>query len=75
MAQSFYCKCPERKKPVDQRNWVVRVYRWNFSKFVKAGGEYSDYSTVQCKSCGAVGRTKAKYVNQLKHEKYHWEQS
>jgi hypothetical protein len=68
MAVSFYCKCPERAKPVEQRNWVVYYRYCNHSAFEspKYGEHPSDYSTVKCLSCGAVGRTKAKYVDDLR---------
>ena len=65
MAVSFYCKCPERRKPPSERRWVVLDYRCNYSKF--NGGRYtpSDYSCIKCLACGAIGRTKAKYVDEL----------
>ena len=66
MAVGFSCKCPERKKPVKQRNWVVTQYKWNSGDFVVDGGEYSDYSEVRCLSCCSRGRTKAQYVESLK---------
>lgn len=65
MAASFNCKCPERKKPVEERDWTVLVHQWNFSAFVKKGGEPSDYSTVSCNKCYGCGRTKAKFVDTL----------
>lgn len=67
MAVSFSCSCEERKKPVTERNWVVVEYKWNSGAFVAGDGEYSDYSEVRCLSCCARGRTKAKYVEKLRH--------
>lgn len=66
MGVGFGCKCPERSKPVGERDWVVTEYKWNSGAFVTAGGEYSDYSEIRCLQCAARGRTKAKYVEQLK---------
>ena len=66
MSASFNCKCPERSKPIDERNWVVYQYKWNSGAFVAGNGEPSDYSTVCCLSCNGIGRTKAKYVDQLR---------
>lgn len=68
MSVSFYCHCEERKKPVEQRNWVVYSRYCNHSAFEypKYAAHPSDYSTVKCLSCGAVGRTKAKYVDSLR---------
>lgn len=65
MAASFNCKCPERNKPISERNWTVLVHKWNYSRFVKKGGEPSDYSTVCCNKCSGCGRTKAKFVDDL----------
>lgn len=67
MSVGFGCKCPERSKPVGERNWVVTEYKWNSGAFVTTGGEYSDYSEIRCLQCAARGRTKAKYVDKLKH--------
>lgn len=67
MSVGFSCKCPERAKPVEQRSWVVTIYKWNNGDFVKAGGEPSDYSELRCLSCFRRGRTKAKYVEKLPH--------
>ena len=67
MSVSFNCHCPERKKPIGERNWVV-VHRYcNYSFFQRPKGEKhdSDYSLVYCKSCTALGRTKAAYVRWL----------
>jgi hypothetical protein len=58
--------CQERKKPVSERNWEILQYRCNHSAFNGYHYTPSDYSTVRCCSCGAVGRTKAKYVDSLR---------
>jgi hypothetical protein len=66
MSSPFNCKCPERKKPVLDRDWVIEQDRCNHSAFDGYRWTPSDYSTVRCLSCGRVGRTKAKYVLDLR---------
>ena len=66
--KSFNCNCSERKKPVKQRNWSVTKYYCNYSAFNGYKLTLSDYSEVKCKNCGAIGRTKAKYVKSLRKE-------
>ena len=63
------CKCEEQGKPIEKRNWVIIDYKCNYSAF--NGWKYtpSDYSSVNCGACGAIWRTKAKYVNRLKLKK------
>lgn len=65
MAVSFGCHCPERRKPVKDRAWVVVARRCNYSAF--NGWRYtpSDWSEVFCKGCHALGRTRASYVEDL----------
>lgn len=65
MAEHFNCKCPERSKPIHDRAWIVNPYKWNNGSFVPAGGVFSEYSTVWCLNCRAVGRCKANYVDKL----------
>lgn len=64
---SFGCKCEERKKPVEERNWKVIHRHCNYSYFEYPKGQQhsSEYSEVICLSCNACGRTKAKYVDDL----------
>lgn len=69
MACSFSCKCEERKKPIAERNWAVLQRNSHRSAFSGYHWTPSDWSTVQCLSCRAVGRTKAAYVAQLKDAK------
>lgn len=69
MIKTFSCKCGERRKPVTERNWVVvRRRRKNFTFGATPFGG-SDYSTVYCLSCRAMGRTKARYVDELRDAK------
>jgi hypothetical protein len=66
MAVSFGCHCEERKKPPHMRRWVVLHRRCNYSAFNGYHYTPSDYSSVWCWACGAVGRTKAEYVDYLR---------
>lgn len=70
MSASFRCKCPERKKPVAERNWVVIERNCHYSAFAGYRYTYSEYSFVFCKSCRALGRTKAEYVLELPDGSY-----
>lgn len=65
MSVSFRCHCPERRKPIAQRNWGISQRKCNYSAF--SGYHYtpSDYSQVHCLSCLATGRTKAAFVDKL----------
>lgn len=66
MAIPFSCKCPQRKvKPASKRKWGVLRRNYHMSAFAGYHRTYSDYSTVACFECGAIGRTKAGYVSQL----------
>jgi hypothetical protein len=65
MSQGFGCKCAERKKPVKERNWIVLQRECNYSAFSGYRRTDSDYSCVYCKSCRAIGRTRARYVSVL----------
>lgn len=68
MSVSFSCHCEERKKPIENKNWIVLVRKGNYSYFEYPKGQFhhSNYSLVFCKSCKAFGRTKAKYVELLR---------
>lgn len=68
MSVSFGCHCEERKKPVEERNWVVRMRNYQCSAFDGYVVKYSDYSEVWCQSCNACGRTKAAFVAELEDE-------
>jgi hypothetical protein len=67
MAQSFNCKCGERSKPLEDRNWEVLKYKCHHSAFNGYRRTYSEYSTVICNQpgCPGLGRTKAAYVDEL----------
>jgi hypothetical protein len=65
MSVSFSCRCEERQKPAAERAWRVITRRCPYSAFAGNRRTYSDYSLVACLRCGALGRTKAAYVDQL----------
>lgn len=65
MSVSFGCRCPESKKPVRERAWVVVQRLSHCSAFAGYHQTPSRYSTVFCKCCRALGRTKASYVREL----------
>lgn len=65
MSVSFSCHCSERRKPVADRNWVVVQRKCNHSAFNGYHYTPSEYSTVWCNECHALGRTKAGYVDSL----------
>jgi len=74
MSVSFSCHCQERKKPVDERDWIVLYRKSNFSYFEYPKGQRhrSDYSHVKCNVCEAQGRTKANYVDYLPGDRGSW---
>lgn len=65
---SFGCHCEERRKPVAQRNWWVWQRNMRRSAFDGYEQRTSDYSTVYCRTCRALGRTKAAFVRQLRDD-------
>jgi hypothetical protein len=65
MSGGIPCRCDERKKPIDQRAWVITQYHCNHSAFNGYHHTSSDYSGIQCERCRGVWRTKAAYVERL----------
>ncbi len=65
MSQGASCKCPEKAKPLAQREWAVTQRRCNHSAFSGYHETPSDYSAVRCLSCKAVWRTRAAFVSLL----------
>ena len=61
MAKQNRCKC-------NNPDWEIIHYKHNHSAFEspKYDEHYSVYSTLYCKNCGGVWRTKAKYVETIK---------
>jgi len=66
MSGGVPCNCEQRKKPIDQRDWLVTAYRNNTSAFNGYRRTSSDYSEVRCMQCRGIWRTKAAYVERLK---------
>jgi hypothetical protein len=64
------CKCPEKKKPITQRAWLVIDRLCNYSAFNGRHYTPSDYSHVVCVECDASWRTKATYVVSLTDGEY-----
>jgi len=58
--------CKEREKPIRDRAWRVLQRYCNHSAFNGYHYTSSEWSTVRCLSCRAVGRTKANYVAELR---------
>jgi len=70
MSQTFWCQCDERQRPPAQRRWVVTHRKHHHSAFNAYHRTSSEYSTVVCLNCGAVGRTAAGYVAVLPDGEY-----
>ncbi len=68
MSGCVSCKCGERDKPIQKRNWSITQYKCNHSAFNGYHRTYSEYSTVVCNNhnCSGTWRTKAAYVEKLK---------
>lgn len=66
MSGGYSCRCWERVKPVEERDWEVLQLYCNHSAFNGRHRTPSDYSSVCCNVCGAIWRTKAKYVELLR---------
>lgn len=62
MSGGTACACEERLKPVRERNWIVYKRKHHRSAFAGYHHTYSQYSSLNCRSCHAVWRTKARYV-------------
>lgn len=65
MSGGAACACLERLKPPEDRAWTVYKRRFNTSAFNGGKRTASDYSSVRCRVCRAVWRTKAAYVRKL----------
>ena len=66
MSTGIPCKCNRKRGDID--GLVCTQYKCNHSAFNGYKYTPSDYSTVRCKRCGGVWRTKAKFVDQLPME-------
>jgi hypothetical protein len=72
MSGGYICRCPESKKPIEEREWRVTHRRCNYSAFNGYHYTPSDYSNVRCRRCRANWRTKAAYVDELRDEVPGW---
>lgn len=65
MSKGIVCKCPG---PIADRlkNFEILTYKGNYSAFNGYKFEPSIYSSLRCKVCQSVWRSKATYVNKLK---------
>ncbi len=77
MSVMFKCECFGDK--IDRRvNWRIVHYKHNHSVFEYPAGDAhpSDYSTVVCLLCRGAGRTKSKWVDELReltaYERERW---
>lgn len=61
MSGGYACENPKEHRP----SWVVLQRNGNMSAFNGYRWTPSDYSEIKCKTCGAIWRTKARYVNEL----------
>lgn len=70
MSAGVVCRCRYSKsKRLRLRFWHVTAYRCNYSAFDGYRCTPSDYSAIECKSCGARWRTKAEYVGWLEQKR------
>jgi len=63
--KSFGCHCSERRKPAGEINWRVIQRKCNHSAFNGYRRTPSKYSSVICLACHKIGRTKAKYIDEI----------
>ena len=65
MSGGTVCSCPEARKPIKDRAWMVTARMQNSSAFNGGRRTYSQYSAVRCTACNMCWRTKAGYVMYL----------
>lgn len=66
MSGGTSCKCPESKKPVAERGWMVTQRHCNHSTFNGGRKTYSKYSALRCAGCFSCWRTTASYVGSIR---------
>lgn len=74
----YACMCGERNQPIKSqipsgsnqrpRQWLVTRRNESCSAFNGYRPQWSAYSDVRCKACGAYWRTKASFVNDLEDD-------
>lgn len=72
MSQGVACTCPESKKPVKDRAWMVTQRNQRCSAFDGYHPRWSDYSCVRCRVCRMAWRTKARFVALLPDAPENW---
>lgn len=60
------CRCPERQKPIEQRDWHVLDRGMGELGYNGRGYVLSEMCAVDCWACGASWYTRAKYVMWLR---------
>lgn len=65
MSGGYACHCDESTRAPKYRRWFVYKRQYNTSAFNGYHYTPSDYSSVSCRQCRAVWRTKAAYVDVL----------
>jgi hypothetical protein len=76
MSGGTSCSCSERQRPLTvpagsndrPRQWFVLQRQCNHSAFNGYRWTRSAYSSLRCAVCGAIWRTKADYVDQLRSD-------
>lgn len=66
MSGGLSCKCEERRKPIEEREWKVLQLKCHHSAFAGYRRTPSHFSSVTCLICGAVWRTKSDFAYKLK---------
>lgn len=72
MSQGASCKCPESKKPIAERAWIVIQRNSRCSAFDGYRKMFSPFSCVRCRECRSTWRTKADFVPQLPDAPADW---
>lgn len=63
------CACPAR---ADKKRWEVVQRQQNRSAFNGYHATSSDYSSIHCRACGRLWRSKAAYVRELPDARPDW---
>lgn len=75
---SWSCLCSERHRPFEKdlpvgsndrpRQWFVLRRNYSVSAFNGGNREWSDFSDIECRVCGARWRSRALYVDYLRDD-------
>lgn len=80
MSSGWVCRCPESTEPMvpnanrkrSARLWRVTDRNCNYSAFNGYKKTWSPYSQIICLRCGALWRSKARYVAAIPDAKANW---